>query len=61
MKSFTNKYAEWRVKVRDNQFSMRVIKLTGLITRFFKNWGRKSRVAPEGSALSPQWLNINEG
>ena len=27
---------------------------------FEKNWGKKPRVAPDSSDLSPHWLNMNE-
>ena len=52
--------SEWRVKVRGNHSSMRVSEVRS--PRALEDaWGKKLRVAPDSSDLSPHWSNIYEG
>lgn len=60
---FIDKISEWRVKVRGKQSSMRLGSNKGYKGNFIipgLNWGKKFRVAPESSDLSPHWLNMVE-
>ena len=60
---FIKDISEWRVKVVGNQScvglgNLRVNGSNAYGTQV--SWGKKSRVAPESSDLSPYWSNMNE-